>query len=186
MGKLIKRSKNSYCDFVDEKKFKILCEDRGIDVAIKQTKTMIREFCNRKDNTKEAVELYKKLYNANKHLRFRLRDFLISVATLTMSYIFTKFTEQSERLNELLNVSLSQEQSINTSIYIGSIITFIISYAVLFVSFLLLALYVAKYIIKSLRNISSDYDIYIMPFLCDMLYERLKSEGLKPLKIEFD
>lgn len=103
-----------------------------------------------------------------------------------MSYIFTKFTEQSERLTELLNVSLSQEQSINASIYIGAIITFIISYAVLFVSFLLLALYVAKYIIKSLRNISSNYDIYIMPFLCDMLYERLKSEGLKPLKIEFD
>lgn len=173
-------------NFVDEAKFNKLAKDKSIAVAIRQTKKEIMDYCNRKDNTDEVIKLYKELYNINKNLKFHSKEFILAACSLVVTYIFTKYTDVTEQLSELANSGVANSPEINLAVIIAQIVVLVICLIFILGSISIIGLYFAHFIVKSLRNLHSEYDLFIMPYLCDMLYERLKSEGINPLKINFE
>ncbi len=173
-------------NFVDEAKFNKLAKDKSIAVAIRQTKNEILEYCNRKDNTDEVIKLYKELYNINKNLKFHLKEFLLAACSLVATYIFAKYTDVSEQLSELTNSGVVNSSEINLTVIIVWIVVLVICLIFFLGVISIIGLSFGHFILKSLRNFHSEYDLFIMPYLCDMLYERLKSEGMNPLKINFE
>lgn len=169
------------CKFLPYKKYnEILQKDcDNYFKAIKETKKYIYEQCNRKDNTNEILKLYKKQYNTYKHARMPLKDLLISVSGVVIAMIINKFSE----INFTLNFNLSDS---NIVVNIINLIFQLIPPIIGFVLIVALSINWIKYILKSLINFSDCYDVYITPYLCNMMYNRLKSEGFDPPKIPFD
>lgn len=147
--------------------------------AIKETKKYIYEQCNRKDNTDEILKLYKKQYNAYKHARIQLKDFLISASGFVFTMILNRFSE----INLTLNFNLSDS---NIIVNIINLVFQLLPPIMGFAFFVAISIYWIKYIIKFLINFSDYYDVYVTPYLCNMMYDRLKSEGFDPPKIPFD
>lgn len=183
MPKKLKEIKNNNqlqnIEFAPGAKFDELISCKGLSIAIKETKKYIYEQCNRKDNTDEILNLYKKQYNAIKYARGRLKEVLISSSSFILTMIFTKFSSLSfsieferEKVNDIINV-------INLLLQ-GIPIVFALAF------FILTITYWVKFMIKTWTDFSSLYDLYILPYLCDMMYKRLKSEGYDPPKIPLD
>lgn len=91
--------------------------------------------------------------------------------------------------SNLSNVSFSIDINLDQPIALIdalNIIFQIIPILLCVTAFITMAIFWIKFIIKTWFDFSSLYDLYIIPYLCDMMYKRLKSEGFNPLKIPFD
>lgn len=166
-------------EFSPQSKFNELKSNKKLSVAIKETKKYIHEQCNRKDNTDEILALYKKQYNANKYARNHLKELIISSSTFVFTMLITKISD----------FDFSVESNFTGNNIIVDIINYFFKILPLLIgvaAFVFMAAYWIKYIIKTLFNFSSLYDLYVLPYLCDMMYNRLKSEGFNPPKIPID
>lgn len=166
-------------EFAPQLKFNELKSSEKMSVAIKKTKEYIYEHCNRKDNTDEILEMYRKQFNANKYARNHLKELIISSSTFVFTMIITKISDFDFSVESNFT---GNNVIIDTINYIFQILPILIGVAAL----VFMSAYWIKYIIKTLFNFSSLYDIYILPYLCDMMYKRLKSEGFDPPKIPLD
>lgn len=179
-NKILSRNKQiQNFEFAPQLKFNELNNKEELSVAIKRTKEYIHDQCNRKDNTDEILEMYRKQFNANKYARNHLKELIISSSTFVFTMIITKISDFDFSVESNFSGTNAIIDIIN---YIFQILPILIGVAAL----VFMSAYWIKYIIKTLFNFSSLYDIYILPYLCDMMYNRLKSEGFNPPQIPFD
>lgn len=167
-------------EFSPQLKFNELKSSGEMSVAIKKTKEYIHEQCNRKDNTYEVLELYLEQYNLNKHFRGKMKQSIYDLFKYIFPILLTAITTIS--LPEIIRINPDSSWYVNIINNLGILvilITSIIFFVKMSTSFL-------KFIVNSLMTLSSEYDLYVLPYLCDMMYNRLKSEGFNPPKIPLD
>ncbi len=150
-------------EFSPQLKFNELKSSGEMSVAIKKTKEYIHE-----------------QYNLNKHFRGKMKQSIYDLFKYIVPILLTAITTIS--LPEIIRINPDSSWYVNIINNLGILvilITSIIFFVKMSTSFL-------KFIVNSLMTLSSEYDLYVLPYLCDMMYNRLKSEGFNPPKIPLD
>lgn len=156
-------------EFNPQAKFLELQNNNSLSQAIKETKKYIDNYLSQDNIINDVLKNYHQIYNLNKHTRKHLKEFIIAA----LSFVFAQILDTLSGALEISNIDQNKWFSYITKILL------IIFCVITFISLI-------RYSFKIFKNYTTEYELYILPYLCTKMYEYIKNNDINVSEIPFD